>query len=124
MKKAKLSYKELQGYLSRMLSMFVQGHEYDSWSDEFIAKECKSAYKSMIENLQDCIIDWENFTLDELHQLGFQKWDDNSSTMLIPLYLKNLFYTKDKDGDHRGGLLAFGFQVVDGHINIGKEGSI
>ena len=70
-------------------------------------------------------VDPNEMTVDQLDNLGFQKWDDESGLMLIPLYvypfLKDEFMcgsisdiaarnikASDIDTDNRSGCLAYG----------------
>ena len=70
-------------------------------------------------------VDPNEMTVDQLDNLGFQKWDDDSGLMLIPLYvypfLKDEFMcgsisdiaarnikASDIDTDNRFGCLAYG----------------
>ena len=70
-------------------------------------------------------VDPNEMTVDQLDNLGFQKWDDESGLMLIPLYvypfLKDEFMcgsisdiaarnikASDIDTDTRSGCLAYG----------------
>lgn len=70
-------------------------------------------------------VDPNEMTVDQLDNLGFQKWDDESGLMLIPLYVypflkdefmcgsisdicPRLIKVSEIDIDHRFGCLAYG----------------
>lgn len=70
-------------------------------------------------------VDPNEMTVDQLDSLGFQKWDEDSGLMLIPLYIypflkdeimcgsisdtcSRLIKVSEIDIDHRFGCLAYG----------------
>jgi predicted RNA-binding protein with EMAP domain len=53
-----------------------------NWSDSFSVSEIKDTYKSLIDAFSG--VDFKEFTLDELKELGFKMWDD--SIILMPIW--------------------------------------
>ena len=97
---------------------------YD-WSDGFSSKRIKEIPDVFSKSDYFRKVDPNEMTVDQLDNLGFKKWDDESGLMLIPLYvypfLKDEFMcgsisdiaarnikASDIDTDNRYGCLAYG----------------
>ena len=78
--------KELQSiinYQNHILNKVSMSVEYENWSDEFRLKEIFDGYNKFCEQ----VIDFRQFTKDELFELGFGKFDDeDNSPLLMPLW--------------------------------------
>ncbi|WAW44618.1 hypothetical protein [Klebsiella phage Kp_GWPR59] len=97
---------------------------YQSWGDSFTAKNIRDLPTRLYMSPDFEPVDPNDLTLEEMKNLGFRKWSDDSNMMLIPLYLlpylkdgfraisisgEEFTFTRDKaDNDHRMGLLSFG----------------
>ena len=122
----------LRKVLLRIASAASQGAAYANWSDDFARKEVIEEWKdertSSRKPLEKrvTIADLKGVNQVELIKVGFQKWDDK--LMLIPLWAYNYIADgeelisimgdvkiKGRDEtnlDTRGGMLAWGFNVV------------
>lgn len=120
-----LTFEDLQRYINRLFNSISECYFYKSWSQEYIKERINEIYDKFNKNLEKEKenISWESFTIDQYQQLGFSFWDESKSLLLIPLYLKNQFYTKDDkyDDDVRFGCLAYGLPVVNGKIIINPD---
>lgn len=96
-----------------------------SWGNEFCVKSTLDAVTNTKASNQYRPIDPNNLTLNELRELGFGTWDDESNLMLIPLWLAPFLagrfiggsindmtpgelISADLDRDNRFGCLAYG----------------
>ena len=96
-----------------------------SWDADFSSKRIKEIPDVFSKSDFFRKVDPNEMTVDQLDNLGFQKWDDKSGLMLIPLYvypfLKDEFMcgsisdiaarnikTSEIDIDHRFWCLAYG----------------
>lgn len=98
---------------------------YKSWSDKF----CREHVLDTIKHIKDSEffhkIDPNRLSFNEVLQLGFGRWSEESSLMLIPLWLMpfltesfeggsindetpRMLVTNELDNDHRFGCLAYG----------------
>ena len=95
------------------------------WDDAFSSERIKEIPDVFSKSDYFRKVDPNEMTVDQLDNLGFQKWDDESGLMLIPLYvypfLKDEFMcgsisdiaarnikASDIDTDNRFGCLAYG----------------
>ncbi|ANN86433.1 hypothetical protein KNT56_gp167 [Escherichia phage phT4A] len=95
---------------------------YSSWSAEFGYEEIVNFPDRLKNTKWFRYIDPNEFSLDELEELNFSRWDEHSGLRLIPLWLLpyidpeakvlcidgNEVLFKDADNDHRFGMLAYG----------------
>ena len=96
-----------------------------NWDNAFSSKRIKELPDVFSKSDYFRKVDPNEMTVDQLGNLGFQKWDDESGLMLIPLYvypfLKDEFMcgsisdisarnikASDIDTDNRFGCLAYG----------------
>ena len=96
-----------------------------NWSNDFSSKRIKEIPDVFSKSDYFRKVDPNEMTVDQLDNLGFKKWDDESGLMLIPLYvypfLKDEFMcgsisdiaarnikASDIDTDNRFGCLAYG----------------
>ena len=96
-----------------------------NWDNAFSSKRIKEIPDVFSKSDYFRKVDPNEMTVDQLDNLGFQKWDDESGLMLIPLYvypfLKDEFMcgsisdiaarnikASDIDTDNRSGCLAYG----------------
>lgn len=95
---------------------------YTSWGSEFAYKQITDLPTKIKGKVDFKFIDPTDLTLDEMKELGFNRWSSDNPIMLIPLWLmpfidpeievtdiegeKSVF--KDADNDNRFGCLAFG----------------
>ena len=96
-----------------------------SWSADFSSERIKEIPSVFSKSDYFRKVDPNEMAVDQLDNLGFQKWDEDSGLMLIPLYvypfLKDeimcgsisdkeacLMKTSDIDTDNRFGCLAYG----------------
>jgi hypothetical protein len=121
-----ITFEQLQRYINTRFSYLSQGYHYENWSDEFCRKELNETFDHFDKALAKVTVPWETFTIDQMLQLGFCWWDESNTLLLIPLYLKNQFYTKgsEYDADCRFGCLAYGLKVKDGHVVLDSKASI
>lgn len=94
------------------------------WSTEFKANELKKSFDKFYESAKKLDLDLDKLTVDELREMRFGKWDDESDLWLIPLWFVPLLpigielttiagekvtYTGDNiDLDIRFGCIAYG----------------
>lgn len=97
---------------------------YQSWGDSFTVKNIRDLPGRLYASPDFEPVDPNDLTLEEMKNLGFCKWSDDSKMMLIPLYLfpylkegvrvtsisgdEYFFFRESADNDHRMGLLSFG----------------
>lgn len=74
--------------MSFMVSAFAKCSTYTSWSAEFIKKEIDEARVKIKKDVGT--IDLQQFSEEQLKQLGCQFWDEDSKVMLLPLWLYDL----------------------------------
>lgn len=95
---------------------------YISWGSEYSYKRIMELPEKIKGKGDFKFIDPTELTLDEMKELGFNRWSSDNPIMLIPLWLmpfidpkvevtdiegeKSLF--KDADNDNRYGCLAYG----------------
>jgi hypothetical protein len=110
-----------------LMNNIQMGLSYDEWSDEFSYKEIKDRYSKVKEELNGIIGDITAMSAEELKELGFTKWDEESEIHLIPLWAFDLIpdgtelesidgdkVTKGKDEidlDVRFGCIAWGLNL-------------
>lgn len=98
--------------------------EYTSWGTEFAIKHIRDLPGRLMKSPDFFPVDPNDLTREEMENLGFRKWSEESDLMLIPLYLlpylkegitvtsisgdQYFFFFESVDNDHRMGLLAFG----------------
>ena len=109
-----------RGIVNRAAQVF----NYD-WSDGFSSKRIKEIPDVFSKSDYFRKVDPNEMTVDQLDNLGFQKWDDKSGLLLIPLYVypflkdeiicgsisdicARLIKVSEIDTDHRFGCLAYG----------------
>ena len=121
----KVKYFNVVKNYKRMASNLVSEiSSYDSWSDEFCRKQVKELYAKLVDKFQD--VDFTEFTAEELKQLDFQFWDEN--TILMPVWAldcltdgakvvsidgQEITFDKSKglDKDTRFGCTAYGLLI-------------
>ena len=114
---------EVQNAITWLGNKLAEGYLYKNWSNEFVRSEFDKAfdifYKEMTKD-----IDIATLTKEDLHELRFRKWDDESDLMLVPLWMVPLIPDKmevetiggtkmmageaKKDIDIRFGCVAWG----------------
>lgn len=109
-----------------LMNKIQMGLSYENWSDELSYKEVKESYANIKEQLSEIIGDITELSVDELKELGFKKWEEESELYLIPLWAFDLIpdgtvlesisderAIKGKDEidlDVRIGCIAWGFE--------------
>ena len=136
----KVKYFNVVKNYKRMASNLVSElSSYENWTDEFCRKQVKELYAKLVEKFDG--VDFTEFTVEELKQLDFQLWDEN--TILMPVWTldclidgtkvvsidgQEITFDKSKglDKDTRFGCTAYGFtlsQLRDSAIeNILEKG--
>lgn len=120
MKNKELSeYEKAKWIRSVILNRAAEVMNYN-WGDDFSSQRIKEIPEKLSEQVES--IDITQLTKDQMIDLGFGKWEENSKDFLIPLWLfpwlKSEIITKcidgtktlmkkDMDTDHRYGLLAY-----------------
>lgn len=95
---------------------------YPSWGSEYSYTRITELPEKIKSKVGFKFIDPNELTLDEMKELGFNRWESDNPIMLIPLWLmpfitpelevtdiigeKSVF--KDADNDNRFGCLAYG----------------
>ena len=96
-----------------------------NWGADFSSERIKEIQDVFSKSEYFRKVDPNELTIDQLVDLGFQKWDEESGLMLIPLYVypflkdeivcgsisdkeASLIKVSDIDTDHRFGCLAYG----------------
>ena len=96
-----------------------------SWSDDFSSKRMKEIPDVFSKSEYFRKIDPNEMTAEQLAEVGFQKWSEDSGLMLIPLYVypflkdeimcgsisdicERLIKVSDIGTDNRFGCLAYG----------------
>lgn len=105
-------------------SRAAQVFSYTNWSDGFAVNEIRTIPQWVKGSGNFKPIDPNDFTVEELKELGFGKWDEETNLYLMPLWL--LPFIKDEiecgsisgerkvikrdeiNNDERFGCLAFG----------------
>lgn len=121
----KVKYFNVVKNYKRMASNLVSEiSSYENWSDEFCRKQVKELYAKLVEKFDG--VDFTEFTVEELKQLDFQLWDEN--TILMPVWAldclidgtkvvsidgQEITFDKSKglDKDTRFGCTAYGFTL-------------
>lgn len=105
-------------------SRAAQVFSYTNWSEEFAVKEIRSIPEWVKGSSNFNPIDPNEFTVEQLKELGFGQWDEESKLFLMPLWLlpfvkdelelgcidgeRRTFKREEIDNDERFGCLAFG----------------
>ena len=117
-------FNTVKNYKRMASNLISEISSYDSWSDEFCRKQVKELYKKLIDKFDG--VDFTEFTSEELKQLDFQFWDEN--TILLPVWAldclpdgtklvsidgQEITFDKSKglDKDTRFGCTAYGFTL-------------
>lgn len=97
---------------------------YSSWSDEFKLKRINEIVDRFIKS--NGYIDISNLTIEQVDDIGFRLWSDESNMRLIPLWLfpfidksirlkienldgtREIIFPDEMDNDNRFGFLAYG----------------
>ena len=121
----KVKYFNVVKNYKRMASNLISEiSSYENWSDEFCRKQVKELYAKLVEKFDG--VDFTEFTAEELKQLDFQFWDEN--TILLPVWAldclpdgaklvgidgEDITFDKSKglDKDTRFGCTAYGFTL-------------
>lgn len=132
-------FNTVKNYKRMASNLISEISSYESWSDEFCRKQVKELYKKLIDKFDG--VDFTEFTSEELKQLDFQFWDEN--TILLPVWAldclpdgtklvgidgEDITFDKSRglDKDTRFGCTAYGFtlsQLRDSAIdNILEKG--
>lgn len=112
-----------------LMNKIQMGLSYENWSDEFSYKEIKESYSNIKNQLKEIIGDITALSVEELKELGFKKWDEESELYLIPLWAFDLIpdgtvlecisgerVIKGKDEidlDVRFGCIAYGLNIEE-----------
>lgn len=97
----------------------------ESWGDKFCREHVLDVIKRIKDSNSFHKIDPNNLSFNEALQLKFGRWSEDSSLMLIPLWLMpflvdsfeggciddetpGMLVTNELDNDHRFGCLAYG----------------
>lgn len=115
--------KELVNHFTWLANVMAESYNYN-WSAEFKANEIKNNFDKFYESAKKLDLDLDKLTVDELKEMRFGKWDDESNLWLIPLWFVPLLpvgielttisgekvkYTGDNiDLDIRFGCIAYG----------------
>ena len=111
----KTNYEKALTGLSWFANMMMQIPEYQpSWSGDFSIKESLE-YRDKVKVYLKENVEFEKLSIEELKSLGFQFLSENESLLLCPLWLADTLFP-DKDHDHRGGMLAYGFVCKNGNV--------
>lgn len=105
--------------LSWGINRLAQIADY-SWSGDFCKEEAQRAMTSIREEFSET--DFRKMSIEELQQLGFAKWTENS--LLCPLWAQPILKPNAKDKDIRGGCIAEGWEIKDGKVIWENEGDI
>lgn len=113
----------LVNHFTWLANKLAESNTYN-WSTEFKVNELKKAFNTFYESAKKLELDLEKLTVDELREMRFCKWDDESNLWLIPLWFVPLLpvgieltnigggkvkYTGDNiDLDIRFGCIAYG----------------
>lgn len=121
--------KEIQKCMCWLVNKLSEANSYESWSNEFKAKENKKAFDKFNEEMRKHI-DFNKLTIEEARELGFVVFNGNIPNLyLIPLYLvpmlpnglevtcisgEKKFVGNDYiDKDIRFGCIAYGVEIFD-----------
>lgn len=113
-----------KNYKKMCSNLIANISSYENWSDEFCREEVRELYAKLIREFEN--VDFTQFTIDELKQLDFGMWDDD--TILMPVWAidclpdgsvvtsingNEIIFDKSKglDKDVRFGCTAYGFSV-------------
>ena len=100
---------------------------YANWSDGFSASHIREIPERVIAEYGK--LDITELTSEQMDDLGFSRWSDETPMRLIPLWLfkflpdeiesecidgtKKVLKTSEMDNDHRFGCLAYGINPSD-----------
>jgi hypothetical protein len=112
---------KVQKILVWFANSMMQIPEYQpQWTAEFCVKEALENRAKIKRELLSKI-DFSALSLEDFLDLGFSFWDESKSLLLCPLWLADTLFPEE-DHDHRGGLIAYGFKVVNGKVLFEKSG--
>ena len=112
-----------KAYRSALLTVAGSAMNYKSWSDKFVREEFNRLI-AMPLRADFELLDPNDFTEQELIELGFHTWSEELPIRLVPLWFvafmkpniklvcingaEHEFNPDTTDLDHRGGLIAYG----------------
>lgn len=79
-----LTYHQSLGLMCQIANKIAQFNQYKNWSDDFCRKEANSLFERQSKKYK---IDPTKFRASQLNKLGSAKWSDDSSLMLLPLWM-------------------------------------
>jgi len=110
---------------SRIMTQAAEVFIYANWGDDFALKQSREIAEKIINCEVFEKVNPNNLSSDQMHELGFGKWAEDSKLMLIPLWLfpflcdefeagsisnddVELVKSSEIDNDHRFGSLSYG----------------
>lgn len=101
-------------------------HQYKSWKDGFARNNIEEAFTKSADRIGKITVDeLRQLSKDELYQHGFGNWD--GTLVLLPIWFYDFIADGEElisimgnvtivgkdhfDTDHRGGFLAYGFNL-------------
>jgi hypothetical protein len=102
-----------------LMNNIQMGLFYEQWSDEFSYDEIKERYAKVKEELKGIIGDVTALSVDELKELGFKKWDEESNLFLIPLWVFDLIPDGTELESISGGKAIKGLVDIDLDVRFG-----
>ncbi len=134
------TFEKFKSIRNLITKIAMEGYVYkEHWGNEFRIKEIDSIPTILKkwekdENTTFTSLQPSDLTIDEMKELGFCRWDENSPIMLIPLwiypFLADVLTTTDINGvtstlkkseidtDERFGCLAYGIMPSKNKINM------
>lgn len=107
------------GSVANILMTKIQAGFSYNWSDAFSYIEIHNKYKEIKEEMREIIGDITTLTVDELSELGFQKWSEEGALYLIPLWIYDLIPDGTELTSINGIKKRKGSQHIDLDIRFG-----
>lgn len=108
----------LVNHFTWLTNTLAECYHYN-WSTEFKANELKKTFEKFYESAKKLELDLDKLTVDELREMRFCKWDEESNLWLIPLWFVPLLPVGIELTNIGGGKLTYTGNNIDLDIRFG-----
>lgn len=111
----------LANVAKNLMNTIQMGVSYKGWSDEFSYSEVKDDYHNIKEQLKAIVGNVTALTVEELRELGFMLWDDETEEklFLVPLWAFDLIADGTELISISGDKVVKGSDEIDLDVRFG-----